>query len=535
MDPLSPAGSPVADPPGVAPSAAVADLLRMEGISKSFGANRVLNGVDFRLAAGEVHALLGENGAGKSTLMKILMGIYPADAGRILFAGEDITSGSVRDHLHSGIAMIFQELSLLPNTTVALNLFAGREPRLPGWRVDYRRVQREAQAAIDRFGFALRAGDRVRDLPFAKRQLVEILKTLSRGARILIMDEPTSSLSAHEEEKLFAIINDLKALGIGVIYISHRLAEIFRIANRISIVKDGNIIGPFSPREISGRQVASLMSRTAPSELSVGDLVAPPEKRHGRDELALGVRAFSTDRKLRDVTFAVGRGEIVGLAGLVGSGRSTLAKGLFGLLRDARGELTIAGRRAMVRSPQDALRHGVGFVPEDRRLEGLIVDHSVQTNLALPNLRRLLVGGWAGVISGRRAQELYERFRTRLQIVSQHPSQPAKELSGGNQQKIVFAKWLATDPTLLILDEPTAGVDVHAKAEMRQLIQEVARQGVGVLLISSELDEVIATADRILLMVDGTVREEGSRFANEAELRSALQERLGAEASPCRP
>ena len=498
-------------------------LVAMKGIIKSFGENQVLRDVDFDVRAGEVHALLGENGAGKSTLMKILMGVYKADAGSITLDGVDIAGASVQDHLAHGIAMIFQELSLMSNLTVAENIMVGREPRGFGFRIAKTRLRREAQAIIDQYGFPLRAGQRVRELGFAQRQMVEVLKAVSRGARVLIMDEPTSSLSLREEEKLFSIMDELKARGMGLIYISHRMAEIFRLANRLSIVKDGKLIGPLDPASTSIQAVSQMMSKTkqAATDAPLTQAVAAPHEQGVAR--ALDVRGLSTARKLQDVSFSVGRGEIVGVAGLVGSGRSTLAKALFGLLPDAKGELAVAGKPLKLGDPARSVKAGLAFVPEDRRLEGLVLDHSLTANIALPNLDNLLSGGILPIVSRSRIGKLYAKFHERLGIVARRPGQRAGELSGGNQQKIVFAKWLATEPSVLILDEPTNGVDVNAKADMRAVIRAAAQAGVGVLLISSELDELTAAADRILAIVDGRITRELKGVKDEAALRASLQ------------
>jgi ribose transport system ATP-binding protein len=500
----------------------------MRGISKSFGENRVLRDVDFDVASGEVHALLGENGAGKSTLMKILMGVYAPDSGSITLDGVNIVGTSVQDHRAHGIAMIFQELSLMPNLTVGENIMLGREPRSPGWRINGHKLRREAQEIIDHYGFPLRAGQFVRDLGFAQRQMIEVLKAISQGARVLVMDEPTSSLSLREEERLFSIMDELKARGMGLIYISHRMAEIFRVANRLSIVKDGKVIGPLLPASTSIREVSELMSkaRTAPVTASLAEAVPPA---HGAGSgIALEVRGLSTSGKLRDISFTVDRGEIVGLAGLVGSGRSTLAKALFGLLPDVTGQVLVDGKPLRLGDPARAVRSGLAFVPEDRRLEGLVLDHSLAANVALPNLSQLMQRFGLPYVSDRKITRLYENYHERLGIVARRPTQRAGELSGGNQQKIVFAKWLATEPSLLILDEPTNGVDVNAKADMRALMRALAASGVGVLLISSELDELTAAANRILTLVNGQITRELHQARDEAELRASLQSDLAA-------
>jgi ABC-type sugar transport system ATPase subunit len=336
-------------------------LLEMRGIKKAFSGNAVLKGIDFTVKAGEVHALLGENGAGKSTLMKILMGVYSCDAGEVLLDGNDITSRSVKQHLTSGIAMVFQELSLLPNCTVAENLLLGREPLHGRWRVDFKALVRQAQDLIERYGFELRATTRLRQLGFAQRQMVEILKNVSRGARVLILDEPTSSLSVREEEKLFSILGDLKGRGMGIIYISHRLAEIFRLANRISIVKDGGLIGPMEVGETDYDHLAQLMSKST-EEAKINSAELPePVTRQGK---VLSIRNLSTGRKLKKVSFSIAAGEVIGLAGLVGSGRSTLAKAIFGLVKDVEGEISVANRPVTMGHPAISIRMGIGFVPE---------------------------------------------------------------------------------------------------------------------------------------------------------------------------
>ncbi len=522
MDRMSVAAEPVGRagaPPGGVP------LVAMRGISKTFGANVVLRDVDFDLRAGEVHALLGENGAGKSTLMKILMGVHRPDAGRVLLDGADITEQSVHAKLGRGIAMIFQELSLLPNLTVGENILLGREPRRVGWRIDFRGLRREAQRLLDTYDFPIRAGDRVETLGFAQRQMVEVVKALASGARVLIMDEPTSSLTVHEEDKLFSIIRSLKAKGIGIIYISHRMAEIFKISDRVSVIKDGRMLPTEDASATSTRRIAELMSRGEASTATAGnaaiDREGPP---------ALRVAGLRTSRKLRrGIDLSIFRGEIVGLAGLVGSGRSTFAKALFGLLPDATGTIEVAGVAVRPGSPSRAIAAGFGFVPEDRRGEGLVIDHGLASNMGLPSLEKLRVGGgrFPAILPGA-ADDLFAYMQRQLRIVSRSPRQYARELSGGNQQKIVVAKWLATGPKLLILDEPTSGVDVNAKEEMRLIVRDAAAKGMGVLLIASEMEELSRVADRIVTIVDGVLGQTLPGGASEAELRAALQEDIEA-------
>jgi ribose transport system ATP-binding protein len=497
-------------------------IVSMEHIGKSFGAHRVLADVSFEVRAGETHALLGENGAGKSTLMKVLMGVHRADEGRILLDGRDVTALSLRERLDQGIAMIFQELSVLPNRSVAENLFILREPRAFGGRVDSRRMLRQARALIDRFGFALDPAARVGDLTFAQRQMVEILKAISRGAKLLVMDEPTSSLTVHEEETLFRTIGQLKAEGMGIVYISHRMADVLRLSDRISIVKDGRLVGPLDPGATSIEHIAGLMSRPKSGEAAPRTDV-PARASPAAAPVALDVRGLGTARKLDGISFSVAAGEIVGLAGLVGSGRSTLGKALFGVIPDARGTVTVAGRPVRLGHVASAIAAGIGLVPEDRRLEGLVGGRSLADNLALPSLDRLTLAGRFGPMAVGRIAALFARYRDDLSILCRGPGQMSQELSGGNQQKVVFAKWLATRPKLLVLDEPTAGVDINAKRDMRDLVRRTAAEGVGVLVISSELEELIDLSDRILVMAEGRITRSLARVEDETELRALLQ------------
>ncbi|MDQ0393260.1 sugar ABC transporter ATP-binding protein [Labrys monachus] len=506
-------------------------IVSMQNIGQSFGANRVLDDISFDVMAGETHALLGENGAGKSTLMKVLMGVYRASEGKVVFDGEDVTMLSLRERLDRGIAMIFQELSVLPNRSVAENLFVLREPRAFGLRVDGARMVREARALIERFGFALDATARVGDLAFAQRQMVEILKSISRGARLLVMDEPTSSLTIHEEETLFRTIGQLKAAGIGIVYISHRMADVLRLSDRISIIKDGRLVGPLDPKETSIEAIAALMSRPK-AEGAVPAAKAPPRPAPvAAAAPVLDVRDLGTARKLSQISFSIAPGEIVGLAGLVGSGRSTLAKALFGILPDTKGSVGVAGRPMQTGSVSRAIAAGIGLVPEDRRLEGLVGGRSLQENLALPSLSELSLAGRFGPMASGRIGALFKRYREDLSILCRGPGQTAQELSGGNQQKIVFGKWLATKPKVLILDEPTSGVDINAKRDMRDLVRRTAAEGVGVLLISSELEELMDLSDRILVMAEGRITRSVQRIDDETELRALLQAEAARQAA----
>ena len=463
--------------------------------------------------------------------MKVLIGVHSADSGRIVLDGEDVTNLSLRERVDRGVAMIFQELSVLPNLSVAENLFVLREPRGLGWRVDMGRMLADARALIERYGFELDAAARAGDLGFAQRQMVEILKALSRGAKLLVMDEPTSSLTVREEETLFAIVDQLKASGIGVVYISHRMADVLRLSDRISIVKDGRLIGPLLPGGTSIAHIASLMSRPAEGEDAPSRIKAEPPKSvaiaPGAGAPALSVTGLKTAHKLSNIAFEIGAGEIVGLGGLVGSGRSTLAKAIFGLIPDVSGSIAVAGREVALGSVPHAVEAKIGLVPEDRRREGLVGNRSLAENFVLTNLAGLSLGHGFGPMATGRTASLFARYRSDLNLMCRGPQQVAQELSGGNQQKVVFAKWLATSPRVLILDEPTSGVDINAKRDMRDLIKRMAAEGVGVLLISSELEELMELSDRILVVAGGRIARTLERVEDEAHLRTLLQ--IGAD------
>ena len=499
-------------------------LLEMQKITKYFGENRVLDEIGFNLYSGEVHALLGENGAGKSTLMKILIGVYRADFGKILIDGIDVTDHSVRSKRASGIEMIFQELSLIPNLTVAENLLLGREPRHAGWLVNFRSLRLKAQKILDTFDFPIKAETPVETLGFAQRQMVEIVKALSSGARILIMDEPTSSLTSNEEEKLFSIIQSLKAKGIGIIYISHRMAEIFKISDRISVIRDGHLLPTENTEDTNESKIAELMSQGDRKNGLATSFKPQTSAQHS--ESLLTVSGLKTYHKLKSgIDLEIAKGEVLGIAGLVGSGRSTLAKALFGLIPDATGSVKVNGRSVKLGSTANAISAGFGFVPEDRREEGLIIQHSLASNISLPHLQKLqMAEGKFPIILPGSANETFNYMRNYLRIVCRSGQQQASELSGGNQQKVVFAKWLSANAKILILDEPTSGVDVNAKEEMRMIIRNATASGASVLLISSEIEELSLTADRIVIMIDGQLGRSLPAGFSATEIRTSIQE-----------
>jgi ABC-type sugar transport system ATPase subunit len=474
--------------------------VEMRGMSKAFPGVQALLGVDLDLHAGEVHAILGENGAGKSTLMKILAGVYHPDAGSIRLGGQPVLNESPRQALERGVTMIHQELNLAPNLSVAENVFLGRAPTRGGL-IDWRRVYADAEALAARLGIELDVRARVEDLSVARQQMVEIAKALSLDARVIIMDEPTSALTERETEALFDIIVRLKSQGVAIAYISHRLDEIFRVADRVTVLRDGRLVGTLpigqaTPPRLIGMMVGRELTTLFPKEpIEIGEPV-------------LEVRHLRRAGVLEDISFVLRRREILGLAGLIGAGRTELVRGLFGADPLDDGQVLIEGRRVHIRSPRDAIALGLGFVTEDRKLQGLVLGMTVRENETLASLAQI---SRLGFVDSRRDTMLAERLVDQLGVRTPSVEQEVANLSGGNQQKVVIAKWLATQPRILILDEPTRGIDVGAKAEVHALMSRLARDGVSILMISSELPEILGMSDRILVMRQGRVTGEFTR------------------------
>jgi ribose transport system ATP-binding protein len=492
--------------------------VRMTGISKSFSGIRVLHGVDFDLRRGEVHALVGGNGAGKSTLMKILQGVYTPDEGEIAVDGMPVEIRTPHDARALGIGMIFQEFSLIPTLTVAQNIFLGHEPRAAGGLIDDRASVRRARELFAEMGEDIDPNARMLDLGTGYWQLTEIAKALAQDARVLIMDEPTSSLTATEANSLFALVQRLKERGISIIYISHRMDEIFRITDRITVLRDGRHVLTEDTAALTMNQVIdaivgqSMEQAFEWRERFVDRSVAP----------LLQVRNLSAGRRVQDVSFDLYPGEILGLAGLMGSGRTELARAIFGIDRVDTGEILIRGERVAIGNPEEAITAGVSLVPEDRRIQGLVLDHSVKNNLLLPLLDRL---DHAGIIDDRRGDQMAGSIVEDLRIKTGSIATSVRLLSGGNQQKVVIGKWLATEPDILIMDEPTAGVDIQAKTEILGVIRALADRGKGIIVISSELVELLAVSDRLLVLRDGHVFREIDRreIRTEEELHRAVQ------------
>ena len=492
--------------------------VELRGIDKSFGAVRVLRSVDFAAAAGEVHALVGGNGAGKSTLMKILEGVHRQDAGDVLLDGEPVHFRSARDARAAGVAMIFQEFSLVPSLSVAQNVFLQHEPRSGGVLIDDGEARRRTREMLGEIGVEVDPRRRIDTLPTAYWQLCEIAKALALDARVLIMDEPTASLTRAETAALFEIVERLKERGLAIVYISHRLDEIFQIADRVTVLRDGEVVESTGTAETSLEAViGAMVGREIEGEMQWHDRGAVER------EPLLEVRGLRTADRLAGIDFAVAAGEVVGLAGLMGSGRTEILRAIFGVDRLTAGEILLRGRPLSIRRPSDAVRAGIVLVPEDRRQQGLVLDHSVERNLLLPSLGRL--ASFLGFVDDGSGRRIVEETRARLAIVGGSRSAPVRLLSGGNQQKVVLGKWLATDPSVLLLDEPTAGVDIGTKTEILHMIRALADQGKAILLVSSEAPELLAAADRILIVRDGTVLRSVDRrdVAGEAALEELLQ------------
>lgn len=490
----------------------------MRNISKSFNGVKVLHDVNFSVNKGEVHALMGGNGAGKSTLMKILTGVYTADKGEILIEGKPVSIKSYEDAKANKISMIFQEFSLIPTLTVAQNIYLTRESKTPLGLLDDKENARKTEKLLKELGVDIKPSDIVQDLGVGYWQMTEIAKALSQEAKVLIMDEPTSSLTKRETEVLFSFINQLKEKGYAIIYISHRMDEIFRICDRITILRDGRKITTEVIKEttldtviqhIVGAEFDKLfewVERDVPTDV-------PP---------AFEIRNVKAGTKVDDVSLKIQPGEIVGIAGLMGSGRTELLRTIFGIDPMDSGEIYVNGKKRNIRSARHAIDAGIALIPEDRRLQGLVLQHSVKDNIILPILSKLKKGM---LLDNKKATEISKRLVERLNIKTESIAKQSGLLSGGNQQKIVLAKWLANDPDVLLLDEPTIGVDIGAKTEIIDIVRELAASGKAILVVSSELPELLALSDRLLIMHEGRIKREIKRkeIQSEEELQYAIQ------------
>jgi len=477
-------------------------LIELSGISKSFASVRVLQDISFDVRAGEVHALLGENGAGKSTLIKIMGGVHRADGGEMRVNSAGVTFASPRGASAHGIAVVHQELLLFPDLTVAENIFMGHAPRTKWGALNWPQMRERARALLDRLQSQhIDVDDRVGALSVANRQRVEIARALSQDARVLIMDEPTASLVEEDVQQLLSIVRMLRDKGVGIVYVSHKLPEIFALADRVTVLRDGARVGTAPIGELDERKLVSMMVGRP-----IDQLFPKQETKIGAPLLELRKLAFAG--VVRDVSLTLRAGEILGIAGLIGSGRTETALTIFGITPATSGEILVDGKAVSIRSPQQARDLGIAYVPEDRGLQGLVRPQSIQENVSLAVLKTLAKGG---LIDARKEEQLAKDSIAKFGIRARGPRQIVKQLSGGNQQKVVLAKWLATEPRILIMDEPTRGIDVGAKSEIHALMSALAARGLGILMISSELPEVLGMSDRVLVMKNGTLVAEFDR------------------------
>ena len=493
------------------------EILKMRGIEKRFGGVHALRGVDLSIAPGEVVALVGENGAGKSTLMKILGGVYQPDAGTLLIDETPARIGSVSDAIKRGIAFIHQELNVLGNLDVAANVFLGREPVRFGFLrlIDRKRMHADARVYLRRLGLEVPTTTLVGSLPIAHQQMVEIAKALSLNARLLIMDEPTSSLTLTETERLLEVVRELRDQGVAIIYISHRLSEVEAIADRAVVLRDGANAGALAREEITHANMVNLMVGR-----NLESFYRHPE---GAGEAGFfQVKDLRTGRYPKQpVSFSIGKGEILGLAGLVGAGRTEVAEALFGVVSANESHISLNHQTLHVRSARDAINHGVYLIPEDRRQAGLITEDVIRQNITLPALSRYST---AGLIARDRESRVAIEVCHKLNVKAQSVEVKTGNLSGGNQQKVVLAKWLSLNPKVLIFDEPTRGIDVGAKAEIYDLMRELAKAGVAILMISSDMEEVLNISDRVAVMHEGRMTGilERSECTEENVMRLAV-------------
>jgi len=492
-------------------------LLSLQHAAKSFGAVHAIVDASIDLDGGEVHGLVGENGAGKSTLVKILAGVYQPDSGLLLVNGTEKALHGPAAAQEAGIAVIYQEPTLFPDLTAAENIFMGRQPLRRGRRIDTRQMRDEARALFERLGVRLDPARLCRGLSIADQQIIEIAKALSRDARIIVMDEPTAALSAAEVARLFDVAKTLRAHGAAVLFISHRLEEVFEICQRVTVMRDGRQI---LTSKVTGLTADDLVRAMVGRQLGE----RPQDTRDKAGDVVLSVSRLTREGVFTDISFEVRKGEVVALAGLVGSGRSEVARAVFGIDRYDAGQVTIHGKALRRSSPTSAMAAGVGFVPEDRRQQGLVMDMSVQQNMALASLGRLRR---AGIISSKTERSFAADWALKLRIKFGRLTDPVSQLSGGNQQKVVLAKWLGRKPGLLIVDEPTRGIDIATKAEVHRLLTQLAADGVAILMISSELPEVLRVGDRILVMREGRLVAEYPRSdATEENIMSAATGQL---------
>lgn len=468
----------------------------MKGISKSFSGNKVLENVEFTILQGEVHALMGENGAGKSTLMKIMTGIYERDAGKIFLNGNEIHFKNAKEAEKAGIAVIHQELNIIPHLTVAENMFLGKELTIGKFGITRdKEMRKKTKEYLNRLGIDIDPTIEAGKLSVGQQQMIEIARAVAAKTEVLVMDEPTAALTDREIEALFKVITSLKNEGVGIVYISHRMEEIFEICDRISVLRDGQFIGV---KEIVNTSFDEIVKMMVGRQL--GDRYPERDTKIGQERLK--VEGLSCKGSFENISFSVKQGEILGVAGLMGAGRTEIMEAIFGFRTTQKGQITMDGKVMSIRSPYDAIQAGIGFITEDRKSKGLVLDLSVRENFSLTNLGKISKNS---IISRSAEWSLADEMIEKLHVKTSGREQTVKSLSGGNQQKVVIGKWLGINPKILILDEPTRGVDVGAKKEIYQLMNELTKQGVAIIMVSSELPEILGMSDRVLVIHEGKI------------------------------
>ncbi|WP_102275518.1 sugar ABC transporter ATP-binding protein [Cytobacillus massiliigabonensis] len=479
-------------------------IIQMKGISKAFSGNIVLEKVDFEIMPGEVHALMGENGAGKSTLMKILTGIYERDAGTVSVRGNEVHFKNAKEAEMAGIAVIHQELNIIPYLTVTENMFLGKEMTFGKFGITKdKEMQQKTKEYLNRLGIDIDPSIEAGKLSVGQQQMIEIARAVAANTEVLIMDEPTAALTDREIEALFKVIDSLKEQGVGIVYISHRMEEIFQICDRISVLRDGQFIGVKAIPETNFDEIVKMMVGR-----QLGDRFPDRDTAIGSERLK--VENFTSKGSFENVDFSIHQGEILGVAGLMGAGRTEIMEAIFGYRKVQEGKLFIDGKEIKIKSPFDAIKAGIGFITEDRKSEGLVLDLSVRENFSLTNLKKI---SKKNIISAKQEASFVDEMIKKLHVKTSSSEQLVKSLSGGNQQKIVIGKWLGINPKILILDEPTRGVDVGAKKEIYQIMNELTKLGVSIIMVSSELPEILGMSDRILVIHEGKV----SAILNKSE------------------
>ena len=469
--------------------------IEMRGIDKSFGGNAVLKSAGFLLDDGEIHALMGENGAGKSTLMKILTGVYTKDAGTVLVDGKEVCYNDPQEAEKAGIVFIHQELNVLFDLTVEENMFLGKEIKKAFGVCDKKAMRKKVKEILDMLGVKIDPGQRMDELSIGQQQMIEIAKALMVDAKVIIMDEPTAALTQSETEVLFEVVNSLRKKGVSIVYISHRMEEIFELCDRITVLRDGSYIGTKKISEIDMNDVVKMMIGR-----EIGERYPARESAIG--DVAFEVKNLNCPGVFENVSFQVHAGEVLGVSGLMGAGRTEIMQAIFGNMPNVTGDIYLNCQIIKNKNPQQAIANGIGFITEDRKVEGLMLEESIMKNISLANLGRISKNG---VIQKKEEQDLVKRGIEELKIKCFGPQHECNNLSGGNQQKVVFAKWIYTDPKVLILDEPTRGVDIGAKKEIYNIINELAAKGVAIIMVSSELPEVLGMSDRVMVVSEGKI------------------------------